>query len=368
MMRGIFSSLLFVFLYIGSLHAQDKDSYNYFLKYDQSYKQGDFLNAENYMFNVLNSKSYLPQEYLVAAYNNLGNINNRLGRFKEALAYYNLAESQIINKEANIKELADIYINKAIILGIIKSYPAAIEYFDKGIRIYHILNIQGKDILSSLSTAYLNIGITYLEMSSFNSAFKYFNKSATLKVSNRISGLSLVYLNLAKTFSKIGNVKKAEEYYFKSIESVKIEFGETNYKMAEVYFDYGLFLRVRGKKKEALFAHEKSLSICLKNYGEKHTLVSLSYKHLGDDFMLQNSMDSALYYYQKSLIAIDKNFNNPDIYTNPSIDSSLFDIRLLDNLKSKAQALEVVAANSQDNETRLKTTRSVSKQWNWPFS
>ena len=92
----------------------------------------------------------------------------------------------------------------------------------------------------------------------------------------------------------------------------------------------------------------------MKNYGEKHTLVSLSYKHIGDDYLLQNKLDSALYYYQKSLIAVVKNFNNRDIYTNPSIDSSLFDIRLLDNLKSKASALELFAGEQNDPAVKSK--------------
>ena len=106
--------------------------------------------------------------------------------------------------------------------------------------------------------------------------------------------------------------------------------------MAEVYFDYGLFLKKNGRNSEAWEAHQKALSICLKNYGEKHSLVSFAYKLIGDDCLDKPDYNLALSYYQKALIAIVKDFNNPDIFTNPSIDSSLFDIRLLDNLKSKS--------------------------------
>ena len=52
-------------------------------------------------------------------------------------------------------QLADIYINKAIILGILKSYPSAIDYFEKGIRIYLNPNINEQKVYSSLSSAYL---------------------------------------------------------------------------------------------------------------------------------------------------------------------------------------------------------------------
>ena len=54
-----------------------------------------------------------------------------------------------------------------------------------------------------------------------------------------------------------------------------------------------------------------------------------------------------LEYYQKSLIAVVNDFDNPDIYSNPDVDSSLFDIRLLEILKSKARALELFANDTE---------------------
>jgi len=80
-------------------------------------------------------------------------------------------------------------------------------------------------------------------------------------------------LNIAKTFVKINNQFKAEEFYLKSILSFRTDFGEDYYRLAEVDFDYGLFLQSEGKISEAISAHKKALTICLINYREKHTLV-----------------------------------------------------------------------------------------------
>jgi CHAT domain-containing protein len=124
--------------------------------------------------------------------------------------------------------------------------------------------------------------------------------------------------------------------------------------LAEVYFDYGLFLRSSGKNSESLEILKKALSICLKNYGSKNTLTSLSYKLIGDHYKNISDNKTALTYYQNALISVSNNFSNPDIFTNPSIDSSLFDIRLLDNLKSKAQALELFAGEQNDPGMKLK--------------
>jgi CHAT domain-containing protein len=255
--------------------------------------------------------------------------------------------------DQNSQVLADIFNNRGNLFNIKKSYDVSIEYLEKSIRIYTMLGTGNTNIIRNLSVAYGNISIAYIETKKYLIALSYLQKSVDLTNKYGISGISFNYLNIAKTYVKLGEQKKAEEYYLKSIASFKKEFGDGYYRMAEVYFDYGLFMRSEGKNTEALIAHKKALVISLKNYGEKHTLVSLAYKHIADDYFHQDKLDSALYYYQKSLIAVVKNFNNPDIFSNPSIDSSLFDIRLLDNLKSKAQALDLLAARQKEEKSKL---------------
>jgi hypothetical protein len=70
--------------------------------------------------NVLNSKNALSEKYLVAVYNNLGATNTQLGNYIKAQEYYSDAEGVIRNRLQNLLDLADIFINKAIIYGISK--------------------------------------------------------------------------------------------------------------------------------------------------------------------------------------------------------------------------------------------------------
>ncbi|TAL80307.1 MAG: tetratricopeptide repeat protein, partial [Bacteroidetes bacterium] len=355
-MKRIISIIVFVSIVLSDfIFAQKTDTYNFFLKFNEFYKSGDLINAEEVLLSVLDPKNNASKEYIVAAYNNLGIINHHLGKYKEALEYYNLAEIHISNKKQYSRELADIYINRAIIYGIQKSYTTAIDYFEKGIRIYQKIENPDKSVIYSISTAYIDIGIIYYEVKDYQTALKLFGKSSMLKTKYRLPEIAFAYLNIAKTYVKTGDSKKAEEFYQKSISQFKNEFGNEYYRLIDVYFDYSLFLRSVGRNEESLQTLRKALSICQKNYGEKHTLVSLSYKLIGDHYQYQDSYDSALCYYQKSLIAVVKDFNNPDIFSNPSIDSSLFNIRLLDNLKSKARALELLAGNQNDPEMKLKT-------------
>jgi CHAT domain-containing protein/Tfp pilus assembly protein PilF len=335
--------------------------YNMFVKFNDLYSSGDFVGAERCMLTVLDSKDKLPGSYIAAAFNNLGLIKMKLGLYTEALANFDKAENNTINKKENLKDLAFIYNNKSRIFTFRRSYSTAIDFLEKTIRIFQYLENSDRSVLHSLSGAYLNLGIIYYEMRDYGSALENLEKSARLKLNNNLSETELTFLNLAKSYAQTGRLIKAEEYFNRSLNTIESKFGANYYRMAEVCFDYGLFLRSLGRYSEALEVHSKALSICRKNYGEKHTLVALSWKHLGDDYLSQADYRTALEYYQKSLIAVVNDFDNPDIYSNPDVDSSLFDIRLLEILKSKARALELFAYEKNEKALIVKTINKSSE-------
>jgi CHAT domain-containing protein len=349
-------SFVFPFSYCGYSQSPAENKERLFQRFIELYDSGDLVKAEKALLLFLESKDPLTDDQLAAGYNNLGVVNLTLGNYDNALKYNLKSENFISKKDYNTKESADIFNNIGRIYNIKKSFDVSIQYLEKSIRIYRNLGSSNRNVLNSLSAAYINISIALNETKKNSEALSYLENNVKLNSKFKLSNLSFTYLNIAKTYVNIGIPKKAEEFYLKSISNFHDEYGEDYYRLAEVYYDYGLFLRSAGKLNEALIAHNRALSICVRNYGEKHTLTSLSYKHVGDDYLCQNKMDSALWYYQKSLIAVVKNFNNPDVFTNPSIDSSLFDIRLLDNLKSKAQALDALANEQKDTILKLNTT------------
>jgi len=322
-MKKVSLFLLSVYLVINSLTAQKAETYNQFLRYVELYNSGDFAGAEKCMVSVLNSGDKVPEVYITAAYNNLGLIRKNFGLYSEALDYYNLAENAVSNRQQNSVLLADIYVNKSRIHTFRKSYTTAIEYLEKAIRIYQNADNSDLSILYSTSTAYLNIGIVYYELKDYSKALEYLEKSAILKINHNLSEIELTYLSLAKTYAQINNPLKTEEYFMKSIDSFIKGYGEDYYRMAELYFDFGRFMQSAGKNEESLNAHRKALSICRKNYGQKHPYVAQSLRNLGNHYLSLNNYDSALFYYQRSLTAIVKDFNNAEITMNPSLDSCL---------------------------------------------
>lgn len=305
------------------------------------------------MRQVLDSNKFMSGDYIVAVYNNLGATNTLLGKYKEALKYYNMAEAQISKKKPNLQSLADIYINKALIYTSQKSYTEAIEHLEKSIRLYLDLKDPNKDLFQRISTAYLNIGNAFYENKDYKTALEYLEKSAKLKSRYNLPKIALTYLNIAKTYVKTGESQKAEEFFLKSISSFNREFGENYFRIAELFIDYGLFLQSEGRNSEALRIFNRALSICIKTYGNKSIFVSIAYKHLGDYFLNRNNCDSALVFYQKALIALVNNFNDLDIYSNPPVKSSIYDINFLDILKSKSQAFELLAMRQANNEIRV---------------
>ena len=355
MKRTILISFLSICLSLNIIRAQKTDVYNLFPEFIKLHNSGDFIGAEKCMLTVLDPANSSPSGYLYAAYNNLGMVKKSLGLYAEALSYYDKAEKLFMNDKKPLNDLARIYCNKARIYTFQKSFSTAIDFLEKAIRIYKTDENPTESSLQGMSTAYLNLGIVFYESGNYENALENMEESLRLKKKYNLPEIELTYLNLAKIYAKIGSFDNAEDFFLKSINSMKSQFGEDYYRITEVYFGYGTFLNETGKPQEALKAHKEALMICRNNYGEKHTLVALSYKNLGDHFLKQSLYRTALENYQKSLIAVVNSFNDTSIYSNPSIDSSLFNIRLLESLKSKSTALELLSGVQNDPSQKLRT-------------
>ena len=215
MKKIIYLFIVFSLAFTDNLKAQKEIVNGLFQTFLNYYNAGDLIKSENTLLLILDSKVSFPDEYKVAIYNNLGATYILLGRYKDALDSYGKAETLTLKNQLISHSIADIYINKAIIYGLQKSYSSAFEYFEKGIRTYIKIDSNDKKVFSSLSSAYLNIGLNYLELRNFKLALDYFRKSEDLKLKYRFSGLALTYLDIAKVFVKTGNQRKAEEYFLK---------------------------------------------------------------------------------------------------------------------------------------------------------
>jgi len=307
------------------------------------------------LLQLLDPELKTPKNYLPYIYTNLGVTSSCLGKYRDAISYYNLSESVISTEYDSVNYLGEIYINKGIILEYNKSFREAIDYLEKGIRLNEKYAVRKATALSNISVGYQNLGVAYYEMRDYDKALEYSEKSRLLKIKNDPDGLPLVYFITAKCHARKGNITVAEEYFHKSISLMKARYGADYIRLPEVYFEYSQLLYSLNRKTESLGLLQKSAEIYLKKYGEKYTLTSYSYKLTGDYYIKEAAFDSALFYYQKAIISIVDDFNETDINANPSCKTSFYDIRLLDVLKSKAHALKLKASTQNEKAARIKT-------------
>ena len=92
----------------------------------------------------------------------------------------------------------------------------------------------------------------------------------------------------------------------------------------------------------------------IKLYGPKHPKTSRCLYNIALSYKLQHNPDSALYYIQKSIIAVVDNFNDEDIFSNPSLNNVYSYLRLLNSLKSKADILLEMSGIKDHNLDTLK--------------
>ncbi|HLN19772.1 MAG TPA: CHAT domain-containing tetratricopeptide repeat protein [Bacteroidales bacterium] len=324
---------------------------NYFNEFSESYRAGNFLKAELSLRAILE----LPiDEYVkCSTYSNLGSICIVLGRFDEALDYFGKAE--ILNPEGNDGKylLAGIFINKAIIYRNRRSFANAKEYFEKGIRLYNDVISINEQYLRPLATAYYNFGIYYFTVGEYQISLDYYRKSIEIKQKLRMP-VYLELMNSAKAYAGMNEVKMADRYFKEGLARMIAEQGKDNFRLVDFSFGYAQFLQATGNHELALENYRNGLRISLQSFGIKNTITSLAYKNLGDYYEKIPDYDSSLFYYQKSLISVVEDFNDKDVYKNPKIDSSILDIRLLDNLKAKASAFERKALQEKDVPMKVK--------------
>lgn len=343
--------VIFWFSCVLNLIGQDQEAYDNLIHFSQLYSSGNLNDSKVYLLKNLALKNSIGTAYLLSTYNNLGAVDFHLGEYNEALDFYFMAQNKALISPDSTIYLPDIYINIGEIYSIRRSFPESIEYFRKAIRIYSKIVNPEQRIRLNLSTALLNLGLTYYKIGNFTKSLDYLNQSSELKIKWNLPEKGLTYLNIAKVKSKVKSLSEAEEYYLKSINAFDNEYGTGYFRLTSVYSDYGLFLSSVGRKDESLEYLTKSLNLCLKTYGSKHPFLSLAYKQIGDHYLDISDCQAALSYYQKALIAGARNFSNPDIGTNPTLDSVLIDVDLIRCLQKKSEGLMMLALKQNDSKS-----------------
>ena len=105
----------------------------------------------------------------------------------------------------------------------------------------------------------------------------------------------------------------------------------------------------------ALNYYRKARNIAVSTFGYKSKQAGNIFYKIGKLYQSENNNDSALFYYQQSMISLVENFNDTTILNNPEIEQAYSLPLLLHPLKSKSELLKKMSFESDNNIILLKS-------------
>ena len=345
-----------------------KSNYKEALKY--SLKAKEIL--DNYTSIPIKSENYSL----------LGQINDNLGNYDSALAYF---EKAVNNAReiygGNHPSLGTEYANASLTYQKKGDYDKAIEYAFKSLELKR--NAFGENH-EDVATIYSNIGAFYFYIGENDLALEDHLKGLSielklLKDNNPVFGyrynnISMAYRvkgdydkaieyavkskeimsksygenhpNYATIINNIGRIysdkkefDKALEYFQKSYKIFKDKFGDSHPVVAQIQKNIGETYTNKGEYQKGLNVLQQALAIRINSLGSKNIKVAETLIEMGRNYYLQKNIDNSLHYFQMAVIASTKDFNKNNFYINPDLKNAVYEKELLKALAFKAKAL-----------------------------
>lgn len=304
---------------------------------ENQYAEQSFLNA----IQTIESGGINDKNMIYRTYVNFGVIIGRLGKRREALKYFNLAENFTIdNYGTESAKLVPIYVNSGNMYNDLLDLFKAQSYYEKA------LSLIGDENSRYLSRIYNNLGNIYYKRKEFDLALDFYKRSLSIKEklgSNNESTLN----GIANCYRNLGNFKEAESYYLQSINNIKLLGGENHYHLGDLYLNYGIFQNEIKKNENVLKYFSLAYNVYLSNFGTKHPDVANCLMNIGDFHREHKQNNTSLEYYQKAIISELDNFSDSTIYSNPKLNEIEPQIAILRILKGKGKGLKQLYAENE---------------------
>jgi CHAT domain-containing protein len=152
---------------------------------------------------------------------------------------------------------------------------------------------------------------------------------------------TLLYEQIGILYALEGNYNNALEYIRKAFSRRLEIYGDLTIEAAVGYLNMGICLRLKGDYEEALRFLNIALRIKRESLGEFHPETADIYYQLGNLCLNKIQADDALFYFQRSLIALVPEFKDNNIKFNPSLNSVSPKDKLMEILTIKAKALRL---------------------------
>ena len=171
---------------------------------------GSHATAIKYQTEAINAfKKIKNDNYYILSYINLANHFISADNFESAIYYYNFVEENL-EKEKLQNYYSYVYNGLALCYESQKNSKKAIEYYEKSIQA--VKKYSPNDI-SSLATAYSNLGLTFQNVGDYSSAI--FNQSEALEIFKKLGdkkSTADVLFNLSLAYNKARMFEESNDY------------------------------------------------------------------------------------------------------------------------------------------------------------
>jgi CHAT domain-containing protein len=310
--------------------------------------KGDYKNMIHYIEPTINliGRSFNKDTSKIINYYNLKVfLDNKLGKFDEALNDITQLETFLKGNTSRIQNYINTQFNKCKILSIKGDYTRVESIY---LNLINNKILQNKINSELLSLVYLDLASIYYNRDQFKQALTYYQKCASIGLKINIEN-SACYNGMGSCYFLIGDTARAETYYKLAIDTRISYHGVNTPKAAREYLSYSVFLKRVGRIKEGLTYLLNALAIYKNHYGEKYRQTSESYSWLGSFYLDEGQPEKALECFQKALVSAVENFGNYDPSENPSLSGTYFGPELIEALKYKAQALQAMYLKEPGN-------------------
>lgn len=338
MIKYIYTSILFLLTFFPSASGtsalrSDAIYDSVWFYFDNGNFQKTIEYSELYIYNNF------KKEKLKNIYNLLAVVYRRIGDLSKAIEYCELALKA--SDDFNFK--ANVFVNMATIYAEKGDYTVANNYY------YNALNYLDSNNYQLKASVFHNIGYSFSKVRKWEKAIENYKKSIKINEQFVKKDIGDSYYNCALAFQELQKNDEAEKYFKLSLNSYENEYGINNPKTAMSYSNYASFLFYLKQFDEGSKYYKKALNILYKTVGNKNFYTYSCIFDMGKSLFSAGDDINALRCFHNSLISIVYNFNDTNIFSNPS-NNLIPNLNLIEVLKFKSKAFENLYKTTQRQE------------------
>ncbi|MEZ4884076.1 MAG: CHAT domain-containing tetratricopeptide repeat protein [Chitinophagales bacterium] len=267
-------------------------------------------------------------------YNNIGIIYWSNGDHNQALSYYYKAlDICVAIFGENHPEVGRTYANMGIAYEALNQYATALSYHQKGLEIYQ--SIFGENH-PNLIGFYWNMAVCYMEQKNYEQTLVLYNKVLTTLLpllGSFHQDIAAIYHNMSEIYMRKTNYDKALKLQKKALKSLPAYLIDNHPVSAQCYLSMGLCYGKIGKLKKALYSYQKGLQSLSYDFEEMNVYQNpTSYDVQDTQGFLQLLSGKARTFYHAFLQ------NQKPKYLQASFDTYLLAIQLISQIRNSYKA------------------------------